>query len=305
MLQLTDVARESLAALRAAGEFPPPWSTATELDALADRWVARLREEQRDRAARRGPFTALRERVDALLRTDAPEYLDREDCPDRIKLRIVRALHAQNVTFRSYGRFLRALLPVARRAGERRGRSARILELASGSGEFTMALANLAQRRGLPLEITGSDVVETYVRDSAQRARARGVPVAFRVVNAFDMRDVEPGSFDLAFIAQSIHHFRPGQLARAVAESMRVVGAFVGIDGYRSLLLLGVLGLTGTVGSLTGRSHHYVHDAVLSARKLYSQAELELIAQLAAPWADVRVEHDWPAFSVLTVESPR
>lgn len=50
---------------------------------------------------------------------------------------------------------------------------------------------------------------------------------------------------------------------------------------------------------------HFVHDAAVTALKLYSEAELKLIATLAAPGKAVEVRRDEPSFSMLLVQEPR
>jgi len=57
------------------------------------------------------------------------------------KIDMVAALNQLNVCLFSYHRFLRLLTPIIENIVEREGRPARILELACGSGEFTLSLA--------------------------------------------------------------------------------------------------------------------------------------------------------------------
>ena len=138
-----------------------------------------------------------------------------------------------------------------------------------------------------------------YVADANIRAQARRLPVRFVELNAFDLLStLTPGDFDICFIAQSIHHFSPGQLAMMVAQA-GLAGArhFVGIDGRRSLLMAVGLPLF-TALSL---QRDFVHDAAITARRFYSEAELALIADIAAPGADVSVERAEPGYSVLHV----
>jgi len=87
------------------------------------------------------------------------------------------------------------------------------------------------------------------------------------------MSDLPEGAYDLAFIAQSVHHFSPGKLARMIAESRRVATtALVSVDGYRSV---GMLGFVIGTAALTARPA-IIHDATLSARKFYSAPELSV-----------------------------
>ena len=257
--------------------------------------LLRLRR-QRARLLER-PWLAL----DEALRTDTLEHFDEPDYPEEKRLALARQLHRFNRLVFSYGRFLSVLRPFIEEVAGRRGRPARVLELASGSGEFAMALAKLSATRGLPVEVTGSDVQPAFVEAARERADARGLPVRFQQLDAFDLDHQPADAFDLVFIAQSLHHFNAGQLARVVASGHRLAEvAFVAVDGYRSLYLLSFLALATL--PLSG-ALDFLHDSVVTARKLYSLAELDLLARLAAPEARVEVRANHPGFSVLTVQA--
>jgi len=302
MLQLTHLNARVLERLRASGELQvpaaDPRSDGIDLERAVDTAIARLRAERV--GAARG-LTHLGAALDRRLFTERVEHMDRDDCPPEEKVRLVRALHRMNQVFLSYWRFLRLLRPFIDDVQRREGRALRVLELASGSGEFTLALARAADRRALPVEITGSDIQPAYVARANAEAAARGVPARFIELNAFAMDTVPPGRFDLVFIAQSTHHFQPGQLARMVRHAHRIshVG-FMSVDGQRSLSLLALLfGVGGATSALLG-STRFLHDAVVTARRLYSEPELQLIAEMAAPEAAVGVRTVHPGFSVLT-----
>ena len=83
--------------------------------------------------------------------------MDEEGYPEKGKLAIALGLHLMNVVSASYLRFFELIAPMLRQVEERHGRPARVLELASGSGGFAIALASLAARRGLRVEVTGSE----------------------------------------------------------------------------------------------------------------------------------------------------
>lgn len=296
VFQLNELNRRARAALPREGFA---YRNMKELEAVADDAVARLRQERLRLASTR--WERLHARLERRVDTDVVEYLDRSGHPEALKLRQIRWLHRQNVALRSYHRFLRLLSPaVSEAAAARAGAPARLLELGSGSGELSLALARLAARMKMPVAITGSDIVPAYVKDANERARAAGVPAHFRELNAFDLSgSLKPGDVDVAFIVQSIHHFSPGQLAMMVAQ-VGAAGArrFIGIDGRRGLLILGGL---PAICSLS-LDPYFVHDAFVSVRRLYADAELELVASIAAPDARVSVRSDGPFISVLTVD---
>lgn len=303
MLQQSSLNRALIDDYEISGDFPPAWSTMAELERVTDALVARLRADRATAAAKRSPLASVRQRLDDLLRTDAVEYLDRSDVSDEDKVREVRAIHAMNVAFLSYQRFERILRPRIRGVARAHGRPARVLELGCGSGEFTLGLARAAARSGLQVEVCGSDIVPAYVERGLAAVRERGLGgVHFRVVNAFDMSALDAGEYDIIFIAQSVHHFSPGQLAMMIAQARRVAAhSFVAIDGQRSLYMFGVLAASGLAAAAYARRHHVLIDGLISARRFYAEAELEAAARIAAPDALVSVRSAFPGFSVLTV----
>ena len=273
-----------------------------ELEAVADEAVRRLREERLRVAT--NAWERLAARFERRVDTNTTEFFDRAEHPAHRKLRAIRWLHVQNLVLFSYRRFLGLLSPLIQIAvASRSGGAARLLELASGSGQLTLSLARLAARKNVPIELTGSDIVPAFVNDASERARREEVAARFRVLNAFDLSSsLREGEVDVAFIVQSLHHFTPGQLAMMIAQ-VGAAGArhFLGVDGRRSL---------STVASLPALcmlslDPYFTHDALVSARRFYAEAELELIANLAAPGARVSVRSDRPFLSVLTVEYPQ
>ncbi len=298
MFRLPDV---HTAAATSAGP-KPSWQTMAELERSTDAWAARLESERFQHARTQGGLVAVESMVDQLLRTNRVEYLDRDDCPAADKVRLVRALHRLNQFLRNYGRFLAVLRPHLAQVARIQGRAPRVLELASGSGEFTLAVAEEARREGLSVDITGSDVVPEYVAAGNAAAEQRALPVSFRRVNAFDMSDIEPDHYDVVFIAQSIHHFSPGQLAMMIAQARTIARSmFVAVDGLRSLRVLSFLTVSGLLASTAIRDMRFAHDAITSARKFYSASELESFAEIAAPGAPVRVRTIRPGHTALEV----
>ena len=201
------------------------------LAAFVDSAIRDLRDLRRERADAAGFLWRSLEGIDRTLRTETLERLDRDEVSDRRKLGIVEALHGLNVLLFSYWRFLRAAAPLIRRINQREGRPARIVELAAGYGEFTLRAPAMARRMGLDIEVTGTDIVPAYVERARSEAVRRGVRAHFEVLDAFRM-DVAPSRFDIALIAQSMHHFTAGQLATMIAACRRVLTTgVVGVDG--------------------------------------------------------------------------
>lgn len=267
------------------------------LERHIDETVKELRQTRRTLARRRGGLWRVQESLDRRLRTERVEYLDRDDYPEESRRAEMRALDRYNQLLFNYHRMERIVVPELLAIARREGRPARFLELAGGAGAFSLRLAERVKREGLPIEVTGSDIQPGLIEVAQHDARRRGVPARFEVLNAF-ATGLDDRAQDLAFIAQSLHHLSPGQLGRAVREATRVAGdGLVALDGRRSLFLLGFLAASWapTLNAC------YVHDAVVTARKFYSEPELRLIAELAAPSATVTVRRAEPGYSVVRV----
>lgn len=302
MLQLRSINRSILddPTFKSTMSPPPPGGVGggEALERHVDVVVEQLRAERVRRSVKAGKRARFGAAMDAALRTDAVEHMDEEGFPERGKLGIALGLHMMNVASASYRRFFEMLAPTLRRIEARYGRPARVLELASGAGGFAFALDALARRRGLRVEVTASDIVPLYVERGNARAAREDVPVHFRLLDAMAMNAIADGAFDVVFIAQSVHHFSPGKLARMIAESRRVATtAFVSVDGYRSL---GMVAFVAGTAALTFWPA-MVHDAVISVRKFYGEADLEAIARMAVPGAEVSLGRIRPLNTVLTV----
>jgi SAM-dependent methyltransferase len=297
MLQLPSLNRAVLDDPAFRAQMVTDVTRGPDLERHVDDVIGRLRVERRRRGREAGGLTGLSVTIDDALRTDAVEHMDDPNFPERGKFAIAQGLHLLNTVTFGYVRLVAYLEPMLREAHARLGRPVRVLELAAGTGGFAFALAKGARRRGLSVEVTGSDIVPLYVSRAKAAAEKTDLPLTFKRVDALDMSDIADGAYDIAFIAQSVHHFSPGQLARMVAECRRIATtAFVSVDGHRSLGMVGFV--VGTAALAMWPS--MIHDATISARKFYSAPELAAIAQLGAPGARVQTGRIQPLLSTLT-----
>lgn len=268
------------------------------IDFRVEKAFQKFRDEKKEQAENGSLWDRVKEKFDSVVRTDAVEFLDRADYPEEGKQRIVQGVHIMNVTTFSYQRFLSYIKPIVDQVVREEGRKARILEIAGGTGGFALSLAKLVKERNLQMEITGSDIVPLYVETAKQSAKEKHLEVEFIELNAMNMQEIEDNAYDIIFVAQSMHHFQPGQLGAMLAESERVATkAFVGIDGTRSLFML--FFVIGT--SLLSFHPPSIHDATVTARKFYASEDLDLIAQTAVAKAKVTLARLWPFNTVLDV----
>ena len=297
MLQLKTAGFKALGNLRPWGNFSSGFLNMDELNLKADEAVARFLDERFAVSQELGGVFFLLELLDTAIRTSDQELMDKPNLPESEKLDMVQALDRQNVMMQLYPRYIDTLLPLITEVAERTKREVRVLELASGAGGLAFALAETAEQKNLDVRITASDIVPAFIEEGNGIAAKKKLAVSFRLLNAFDLTELEMGEFDIVVMAQSLHHFTPGQLAVIIAQSARhAKTAFVGIDGYRSMLLAGGVPL---IASLQGIGS-FTLDGLTSARKFYSELELDMIAELATGRREHTLECLWP-FSVLTV----
>jgi len=297
MLQLKTAGFKVLGNLRSSENFSSGFLNMDELNLKADEAVARFLDERFAVSQELGGVFFLLELLDNAIRTSDKELMDKPNLPENEKLDMVQALDRQNVMMQLYPRYIDTLLPLITEVAERTKREVRVLELASGAGGLAFALAETAEQKNLDVRITASDIVPAFIEEGNGIAAKKKLAVSFRLLNAFDLTELEMGEFDIVVMAQSLHHFTPGQLAVIIAQSARyATTAFVGIDGYRSMLLTGGVPL---IASLQGIGS-FTLDGLTSARKFYSELELDIISEIATGRREQRVECSWP-FSVLTV----
>ena len=298
MLQLKTTGYKALDNLRSMGVLPVEWVNMDELKTKADDAVARFLEERFAVSQELGGGFLATELADRAIRTSESEIMDRENIAENERLALVQALDRQNIMMGLYERYVDILLPLINEAARREQREVRVLELASGSGGLALALGEVVKRLQLQVCITGSDIVPAFVEEGNLQAAKKKLAVRFRVLNAFDPKELGNGEFDLVVMSQSLHHFSPGQLAVIIAQSVRYsTGGFVGIDGFRSVLLAcGVPLIAGLQGFGS-----FALDGFTSARKFYSELELDIIAEIATGRKNHTVACLWP-LSVLTVQ---
>lgn len=297
MLQLKTAGFKALGNLRPWGNFSSGFLNMDELNLKADEAVARFLDERFAVSQELGGVFFLLELLDTAIRTSDQELMDKPNLPESEKLDMVQALDRQNVMMQLYPRYIDTLLPLITEVAERTKREVRVLELASGAGGLAFALAETAEQKNLDVRITASDIVPAFIEEGNGIAAKKKLAVSFRLLNAFDLTELEMGEFDIVVMAQSLHHFTPGQLAVIIAQSARhAKTAFVGIDGYRSMLLAGGVPL---IASLQGIGS-FTLDGLTSARKFYSELELDIISEIATGKRDHTLDCSWP-LSVLTV----
>ena len=263
------------------------------LDDLAESGLRSMREQVENDAVRSGLRRGWAASLDAWWRdTRESEYLDDPSLDPSLRVQILSHLDDMNELLGSYSSFFDRLRPYLRA-----GRRTRVLDLAAGHGGFVLAAAERARAESLELELTASDIKREYLELGAERARRAGLAARFELQDALDLTSLRPGQYDVLTCTQSLHHFRPGQIAVMFAEAARIADcAVLFIDGARSARnAAAILGL----GLFFFRHRAFTHDALVSFRRFYVPEELELIARLCPAGAQARAEWIAPGHCAL------
>lgn len=192
----------------------------------------------------------------------------------------------------------RSLYPFVRRIVRAAGGRARMVDIATGSADVPIALAHLARRDGLDLDLVGCDVSGRALEHATARARAAAVP--FRAVE-LDVVRQDPPPGDVVLSTLFLHHLNEPD-ATAVLERMgRSAARAVVINDLRR----GRWGTTlaAVVPRVLTRSRVVHVDAPRSARAAFTIAELDAMAN-AAGLRGARTRPAFPARMTLAWERP-
>jgi len=221
MLQLRTAGYRAINNLRRRREFPTGWSCLNDLEKQADQFLENFHKERLEVSRQSGLGFFIPELIDGALRTTKAEHMDMAALSPTRKLQLARALERLTGMLALNQRYVSYLRSIIIDIAERSGRNARVLELAGGVGGLALALAKEVTQQRLPAEVTSSDIVTAYVEEGVSIAKQKRLPVTFRTLDACSFEGIEPGSFDLVIMAQSLHHFSGGQLAMMIARSKR------------------------------------------------------------------------------------
>jgi 2-polyprenyl-3-methyl-5-hydroxy-6-metoxy-1,4-benzoquinol methylase len=239
--------------------------------------------------------TQVAHRLDRLIyERKRQEYIDDPAIPVERREQLSEHLAHLNRVLLSYHWFFKALeafladLP----PGE-----VSILDIGSGHGRFPIAMAKKRRIGKQTLRVVGSDIDPAYVEQARAEARRQKVKVEFRQVDAL-MLDRMEERFDIITSTQTVHHFPPPfvaeLIARARANARQGIAFF---DARRSALsLAGVMVST----ALVSRDPYFMHDGIVSVRRMYSPAEFEMLAA-CAPGGDSVTARNL-AYSFVVVE---
>jgi len=153
---------------------------------------------------------------------------------------------------------------------------ARILDVATGSGDIPRLIADYARRPNISVHIDAIDQQQSTI-EIARRLSAAYPEIDFRCANLFDWDP--PEGYDIVFCSLTLHHFTNDDAVRALQKIRELSRARVLLADLRRArwLSCAVYFVTATIY----RDEMTKTDARLSAARAFSFAELRELAERA------------------------
>lgn len=176
-----------------------------------------------------------------------------------------------------------------RLAQEIRGRSVRVLDLACGGGDVTVALARRAKQRALPIEFCGVDFSETALDVARERALQANVSIDFRRLDV--LSEPLPAGFDAVMCSLFLHHLDDSEATQLLKKMADVAQHVVLVNDLVRSPMGYWMAVWGT--KLLTRSRIVHVDGPLSVAAAFTTEEVYEMAQVAGLHG-IRIERHWP-----------
>lgn len=222
-------------------------------------------------------------------RVRVPELMDDPAIPAEVHARALVGLTRLNAWSRSHRLLWNGVVAHAREANAA-GRTLRVVDVATGSGDAPIAMASWARRAGLRIEWVLCDRSSYALEVAQERAKAAGIAV--ETAEADVVANPLPCGGDLVTCSLFLHHCDPDDATRVFAHMAAAATRTVGVtdlDRTHAGLLLAWVG-----GRMLSRSHIVHHDAPASVRAAFTRDEIAEIAR-GAGLAGALVRPAWPA----------
>jgi 2-polyprenyl-3-methyl-5-hydroxy-6-metoxy-1,4-benzoquinol methylase len=148
-----------------------------------------------------------------------PEIMDRADLDPDQHRNALRGLQRINWVSGSAGILWPSIRGVAE---ETNGEPLRILDVACGAGDLSIALFRRAARAGLNVQLDAADISSRALEHAQRRAEAAGARIRFLQLDA--LTDDFPSDYDVVFSSLFLHHLHDEQavnLLQRMAQSAR------------------------------------------------------------------------------------
>lgn len=230
-----------------------------------------------------------------------PELMDQPGLDEAEHHAALAGLGRVNTITRSSNMLWPAIAKIAeQRLRDRREPPLRILDIASGGGDVTCALATRAERAQVAVEISGCDISPVAIAYAEKQAANRGRENVTFFVHDILTEDL-PETYDVIVCSLFLHHLDQDE-AVTLLERMKqsaTGGAFV--SDLRRTSLGYAMAYVGT--RLLSRSRIVHYDGPQSVAGAFTNAEALALAKEAG-WTNATIRNQWPQRFLLEWNKP-
>jgi 2-polyprenyl-3-methyl-5-hydroxy-6-metoxy-1,4-benzoquinol methylase len=166
--------------------------------------------------------------------------------------------------------------PLLRAVGRRLGRTVRVLDVATGSGDVAVSAVRRAAREGIGVELTLADISPVAAEQAGVRARRAGLDARTLVLDAVE--GSLPAS-DVVLCSLFLHHLSEADAVRLLSNMREAAPVGISVSDLRRSRRGSLL--AASVPRVVTRSPVVHTDAVLSARAAFTIEELGRLVQRA------------------------
>ena len=219
--------------------------------------------------------------IDRRIHKDVQEYLDNPEVSIQTRLSIMDALNRVLNWTGFYALVIRELESVVGTGPHLR--PIRILDIGAGGGGLLKNIYRWAKKKGVPVELSGTDFSGEFVEALQERFEREKIPVNLFQGNACHLANVANGSFDFVTSTFMVHHLRrPEYIVSFLAEVYRVARkGWVVMDFDRCLRGLAYMQTclisANTIPFTKQALKLVVEDGVKSVRRAYLTQEINFL----------------------------
>ena len=230
-------------------------------------------------------------------RTLTPELMDDPAIPEAVHRKALHGLSRLNGVCGVTSSLWPYLEDPLRRSGGRIS----LLDVASGSSDVPIRLAQRARRHGREIRLSGCDVSAFARRMALEQAHAADVDMDYHTLDVTRDSFEDLGRHDVVMCNLFLHHLEEEAAAHVIRESARAAKQLLIISDLRRDWQHVML--AATFPRLLTRSRVVHVDAVKSVRAAYSVGDLDRLATMAG-LHDAQIRKVFPKRMVLAW-SPR
>jgi len=202
------------------------------------------------------------------------ELMD-DPCLDSVEhASALNGLTRLNILSRTVGTLWKPIRQAAIAGG---GRTLRVLDIATGSGDIPIGLQEVARRSGVALAVDACDISPRAVAMASERSKARRVAIRFFRLDA--LHETLDKSYDVVMCSLFMHHLTPQEVVRLLGNMRAATRGLVLVSDLRRGLAGYALAYVATRMFTRSRVVHV--DSLLSVRAAFTLSEFRALAEQA------------------------